>query len=106
MGLSTDVRVRQPAANDLVGKRFVVVGVSNGLEGTIGVRLVNAAGKVLASTSAQSQGGMVGVGEFSTHVTVASPPRAGARLTCRSSVTTQGCPTRGRRPGSTRAGCQ
>ena len=35
MGIITDVRVRQPAKNDLVGRRFLVAGVGNGFEGTI-----------------------------------------------------------------------
>ncbi len=44
MGLITDVRVRQPANDDLVGRRFVVAGVGAGFEGTIGMRLLNPRG--------------------------------------------------------------
>ena len=99
MGLITDVRVRQPAANDLVGKRFVVAGIGNGFEGTIGMRLVNGAGKVLAHGSAQSQGGMAGVGEFSGHLTVDSPPRAGTRLTLQVFGDNPGLPDQGPSPG-------
>ena len=80
MAIISDLAVRQPAKNDLVGRHFVVSGVGAGFEGTIGIRLLNRAGKVLAETSAQSSGGMAAVGEFSTTLRVAKPPRAGTRL--------------------------
>lgn len=99
MGIITDVRVRQPANDDLVGRRFVVAGVGNGFEGTIGMRLVTGAGRVLAEGSAQSQGGMVGVGEFSTHLSVASPPRAGTRLVLEVFGDNPGLPDEGPSPG-------
>jgi nucleoid-associated protein YgaU len=99
MGIITDGRVRQPANDDLVGRRFVVAGIGNGFEGTIGMRLVTGTGRVLAEGSAQSQGGMVGVGEFSTHLTVASPPRAGTRLVLEVFGDNPGLPDEGPSPG-------
>ena len=104
MGLTTDVRVRQPANGDLVGRRFVVVGVGAGFEGTIGIRLLNPAGKVIGTGAAQSAGGGLGVGEFSTTLTVDRPPRAGTHAPWRSSATTRACPRRGRAPASTLGG--
>ena len=67
MGIVTDVRVRQPAKDQLVGRRFLVAGVGAGFEGTIGMRLLGPQGRVLATGSAQSAGGGFGVGEYSTH---------------------------------------
>ncbi|WP_345527546.1 Gmad2 immunoglobulin-like domain-containing protein, partial [Nocardioides endophyticus] len=64
MALVTDVRVRQPARNDLVSDRFVVSGIGAGFEGTIGVRVLGPTGRILATDSAQSSGGGIGVGEF------------------------------------------
>ncbi len=80
MGIITDVVVRQPARNDLVGRAFTVSGIGTGFEGTIGIRLLTTAGKVVATTFAQSSGGMAALGEFSTTVKVPKPPRAGTRL--------------------------
>lgn len=99
MGLITDVRVRQPAKDDLVGRRFVVAGIGNGFEGTIGVRVLDGRGRVLAEASAQSTGGMAAVGEFSTHVTVSSPPRDGSRLTVQVFGDNPGLPDEGPSPG-------
>lgn len=99
MGVITDVRVRQPVKNDLVGRRFLVAGVGNGFEGTIGIRVLGAGGRVLAEDSAQSAGGMAAVGEFSTRVTVSSPPRDGARLTVQVFGDNPGLPDEGPSPG-------
>jgi len=99
MGLTTDVRVRQPANGDLVGRRFVVVGVGAGFEGTIGIRLLNPAGKVIGTGAAQSAGGGLGVGEFSTTLTVDRPPRAGTRCTLEVFGDNPGLPEAGPRPG-------
>ena len=79
MGILSDVRVRQPAKDDLVGRRFVVSGIGTGFEGTIGIRVLKGT-KVIATGSAQSSGGNGALGEFVTHVTVPKPPRAGTRL--------------------------
>jgi hypothetical protein len=65
MGLITDVRVRRPANDDLVGRRFEVVGIRSGFEATIGMRLLSPKGRVIGTGSAQSTGGGIGVGEFS-----------------------------------------
>jgi hypothetical protein len=65
MGLITDVRVRQPANDDLVGRRFEVAGIRSGFEATIGMRLLSPKGRVIGTGSAQSTGGGIGVGEFS-----------------------------------------
>ncbi len=81
MGLMTDVRVRQPSRNDLVGDRFLVAGLGAGFEGTIGVRVLGPGGRVLAEDSAQSAAGGIGIGEFSVRVRLDRPPRPGTRLT-------------------------
>lgn len=81
MGILSDIRVRQPAKGDLVGREFTVTGIGTGFEGTIGMRLLNRAGKVVATGFAQSSGGMAAIGEFTTTLKVASPPRAGTPLT-------------------------
>ena len=99
MPIVTQVKVRQPADQDLVGKSFVVAGIGAGFEGTIGLRVLDPRGRVLAQGSAQSAGGMAGVGEFSTTLRFPTPPRAGPRSCSRRSVTTPACPTRGPDPG-------
>lgn len=99
MGLVTDVRVRQPAENDLVDRRFLVAGVGAGFEGTIGVRLLNPQGRVIGRASAQSEGGGAGVGEFSTRLTVDRPPRAGTRCTLEVFGDNPGLPDEGPSPG-------
>ncbi len=77
MGILSDIRVRQPAKGDLVGRQFTVTGIGTGFEGTIGMRLLNRAGKVIATGFATSTGGMAAIGEFTTTLKVKSPPRAG-----------------------------
>jgi nucleoid-associated protein YgaU len=99
MGLITDVRVRQPAKNDLVGRRFLVAGVGAGFEGTIGIRVLGPKGKVLATDSAQSSGGGFGIGEFSARVRRDDPPRAGPRLTVQVFGDNPGLPDEGPSPG-------
>lgn len=99
MGLVTDVRVRQPSANDLVGDRFVVAGIGAGFEGTIGIRVLGPKGRVLASDSAQSSGGGIGVGDFSTRVRIPNPPPAGTRLTVQVFGDNPGLPDEGPSPG-------
>ena len=56
MGILSDIRVRQPAKDDLVGRQFTVAGIGTGFEGTIGMRLLNRAGKVIATGFATSSG--------------------------------------------------
>jgi len=99
MGIISDVRVRQPANNDLIGRRFIVSGIGSGFEGTVGMRLLDSRGKVLARGSGQSAGGMAGVGEFTTTLTVQSPPRAGTRLTLQVFGDNPGLPNEGPKPG-------
>jgi len=99
MAVISDVRVRQPAKDDLVGRRFGVSGIGSGFEGTIGLRLLNARGAVLASGSAQSGGGGIGVGEFATSLVVRKPPRAGTRLTLQVFGDNPGLPDEGPSPG-------
>ncbi len=99
MGIITDVRVRQPLQHDLVGRKFVVTGIGNGFEGTIGIRVVDGRGRVLAEDAAQSSGGMAGVGEFSVRVTVQAPPRDGSRLTVQVFGDNPGLPGEGPSPG-------
>lgn len=99
MGLITDVRLRQPARDDLVGPRFLVAGIGNGFEGTIGIRVLDQRGRVLAQDSAQSLGGMAGIGEFSARVQVAAPPRDGTRLTVQVFGDNPGLPDEGPSPG-------
>ena len=81
MAIISDIVVRQPVRDDLVGREFTVTGIGSGFEGTIGLRLLNRNGRVLAEGSAQSSGGMAAVGEFSTRLSVSHPPRPGTRLT-------------------------
>ena len=81
MGILSDVRIRQPADRDLVGRQFTVTGIGTGFEGTIGMRLLNRSGKVVATGFAQSTGGMAALGEFTTTLKVKNPPRAGTALT-------------------------
>lgn len=99
MGIITDVRVRQPKDDDLVSERFLVAGIGNGFEGTIGIKVLGSGGKVLAEDSAQSVGGMVGVGEYSTRVRMESPPRAGSRVTVQVFGDNPGLPGEGPSPG-------
>jgi phage tail protein X len=99
MALVTDVRVRQPARNDLVSDRFVVSGIGAGFEGTIGVRVLGPTGRVLATDSAQSSGGGIGVGEFTTGVRIPDPPRPGTRLTVQVFGDNPGLPDEGPSPG-------
>lgn len=80
MGIISDIQVRQPVNGDLVGRRFTVTGIGTGFEGTVGLRLLNRAGKVIATGFAQSAGGMAALGEFSTTLKVKSPPRAGTTV--------------------------
>ena len=77
MGILSDIRVREPARDDLVGRQFTVAGIGTGFEGTIGMRLLNRAGKVIATGFATSTGGMALIGEFSAVLKVKNPPRAG-----------------------------
>jgi nucleoid-associated protein YgaU len=77
MGILSDIKVRQPAKGDLVGRQFTVAGIGTGFEATIGIRLLNRAGKVIATSFATSSGGMALIGEFRAKVTVKNPPRAG-----------------------------
>jgi nucleoid-associated protein YgaU len=99
MGLITDVRLRQPGRLQLVGRRFLVTGIGAGFEGTIGIRVLGPKGKVLATDSAQSSGGGIGIGEFSARVSVTDPPRAGTRLTVQAFGDNPGLPDEGPRPG-------
>jgi nucleoid-associated protein YgaU len=99
MGLITDVKLRQPVENELVGRRFLVAGIGAGFEGTIGIRVLGPQGKVLATDSAQSAGGGFGIGEFSTHVRLDDPPRAGTRLTVQVFGDNPGLPDNGPSPG-------
>lgn len=99
MGLITDVRVRQPANGDLVARRLVVAGAGAGFEGTIGMRLLNPQGRVIGTASATSQGGGIGVGEFSTTLTIDRPPRPGTRCTLEVFGDNPGLPDEGPSPG-------
>ncbi len=99
MPLRREMRLRQPARNDLVGRRFTVAGVGSGFEGTIVVRVLGPRGRVLATTSAQSTGGGTLHGEFSTEVRVPSPPRAGTPLTVQVFGDNPGLPDDGPSPG-------
>ena len=93
------MRLRQPVNNELVGRRFLVAGIGAGFEGTIGIRVLGPKGKVLATDSAQSSGGGIGIGEFSTRVKLKEPPRAGTRLTVQAFGDNPGLPDEGPSPG-------
>src|SRR5689334_17222553 len=99
MGVVTDVRLRQPRANDLVGDRFVVAGIGAGFEGTIGIRVLGPSGRVLTTDSAQSSGGGIGVGDFVARVRIPEPPRAGTRLRVQAFGDNPGLPDEGPDPG-------
>jgi len=99
MGVVTDVRLRQPRANDLVGDRFVVAGIGAGFEGTIGIRVLGPSGRVLTTDSAQSSGGGIGVGDFVARVRIPEPPRAGTRLSVQVFGDNPGLPDEGPSPG-------
>ena len=99
MPIVTQVKVRQPADRDLVAKSFVVAGIGNGFEGTIGMRVLDSRGRVLAQGSAQSAGGMAGVGEFSTTLTFGTPPRAGTKVVLQVFGDNPGLPDEGPAPG-------
>jgi phage tail protein X len=99
MAIITDVRVRQPAANDLIGRGFVVSGIGAGFEGTIGMRLLGPRGQVLATGSAQCAAGGVGVGEFSTALHVQAPPRPGTKVVLQVFGDNPGLPDEGPSPG-------
>ncbi len=99
MGLLTQVQVRQPAKDDLVGGSFQVAGVGAGFEGTIGLRLLNPRGRVLAQGSAQSAGGGYGMGEFATTLVLDRAPRGGTRCTLQVYGDNPGLPDQGPAPG-------
>jgi phage tail protein X len=99
MAIITDVRVRQPKDDDLVSDRFVVAGIGNGFEGTIGIRVLAGNGRVLGEGSAQSSGGLAGVGDFSTVVQLDHAPRPGARVTVQVFGDNPGLPDEGPSPG-------
>lgn len=99
MPLITDVRVRQPATNDLVSDRFVVAGIGAGFEGTIGIRVLGPKGRVIASDSAQSSGGGIGIGDFTARVRIPDPPRPGTRLKVQVFGDNPGLPDEGPSPG-------
>ena len=99
MGLQTDVRVRQPEKNDLVGDRFVVAGIGAGFEGTIGIRVLGPGGRVVGEDSATSSGGGFGVGDFATRVRLDRQLRAGSRLTVQVFGDNPGLPDEGPSPG-------
>ena len=104
VGLITDVRVRQPANEDLVGPSFVVARVGAGFEGTIGMRLLDPQGKVIGAGSAQSKGGGTGAGEYSATFEVDRAPRAGTRCMLEVFGDNPGLPDEGRAPDSTLGG--
>lgn len=99
MPIVSQVKVRQPAARDLVAEELVVSGIGSGFEGTVGLRVLDGRGRLLASGGAQSAGGMAGVGEFSATLTMASPPRAGTRVTLQAFGDNPGLPGEGPDPG-------
>ncbi|WP_426242664.1 Gmad2 immunoglobulin-like domain-containing protein [Nocardioides sp. LHG3406-4] len=99
MPIITQVKVHHPVKSQLVGRRFVVAGVGSGFEGTIGLRVLDSRGRELAVGSAQSAGGMAGMGEFSATLTMASPPRNGARVTLQAFGDNPGLPDEGPSPG-------
>ena len=99
MPIVTQVKVRQPSPGDLVAERFVVSGIGSGFEGTVGLRVLDARGLEIASGGAQAAGGMAGVGEFSTELQIASPPRPGAQVTLQVFGDNPGLPDEGPAPG-------
>lgn len=99
MGLVTDVRLRQPRTDDLVGDRIVVAGIGAGFEGTIGIRVLGPRGRVIGEDSAQSSGGGTGLGDFVARVRITDPPRPGTRVTVQVFGDNPGLPDEGPSPG-------
>ncbi len=99
MALITQIQVRQPAADDLVGDSFVVAGLGAGFEGTIGLRVCNPRGVVIGTGSAQASAGGVGVGEFSATLSLDRAPQAGTRLSLQVFGDNPGLPDEGPDPG-------
>ena len=66
MGILSDIRVRQPAKGDLVGRQFTVTGIGTGFEGTIGMRLLNRAARSSPPVRAVERVGWR-IGEFTDH---------------------------------------
>lgn len=99
MPIVTQVKVHHPVKDQLVGRSFVVTGVGAGFEGTIGLRVLDDRGRELATGSAQAAGGMAGMGEFSTTIEMASPPRNGATVTLQAFGDNPGLPDDGPSPG-------
>jgi predicted Zn-dependent protease len=80
MGILSDIRVRQPAKGDLVGREFTVAGIGTGFEATIGIRLLNQAGKVLATGSDEAAGHEPTASRYAAHAAgVRGQPGAGPR---------------------------
>ena len=99
MGLLSTVKVRQPAKLDLVASSFVVAGIGAGFEGTIGLRVLGPGGRVIGEGSAQSDGGMAGVGEFTTTLRLDSLPRPGTHVRLQAFGDNPGLPDEGPSPG-------
>ena len=99
MGIVTDVRLRQPRKDDVVGDRIVVAGIGAGFEGTIGIRVIGPRGRVIGQDFAQSSGGGLGVGDFSARIRLEDPPRPGTRVTVQVFGDNPGLPGEGPSPG-------
>ena len=99
MGIVTDVRLRQPRKDDLVGDRFVVAGIGAGFEGTIGIRVIGPRGRVIGEEFTQSSGGGTGVGDFTARVRITDPPRPGTRVTVQAFGDNPALPGEGPTPG-------
>ena len=82
MGILSDIRVRQPAKNDLVGQAVHGLRASGpASRARSGCGCSTARGKVIATGFAQSSRRDGGIGEFSTTLKVKNPPRAGTPVT-------------------------
>jgi nucleoid-associated protein YgaU len=99
MPIVTRVKVHHPVKNQLVGRSFAVAGVGAGFEGTIGLRVLDARGREIATGSAQSAGGMAGMGEFSSTLEMESPPTNGSTVVLQAFGDNPGLPDEGPSPG-------
>ena len=99
MGLITDVKLRQPAENELVGRQVPGRGDRRGLRGHDRDPRARPQGQGAGHRLGAVRGGGFGIGEFSTHVRLDDPPRAGTRLTVQVFGDNPGLPDKGPSPG-------
>lgn len=71
------IEVRQPAANDIVGRRFVIAGFGTGFEGVVLWRLVDQGGNVLGEGLIKGLRGAGVIDDFAQEVSLTGARRRG-----------------------------